>query len=191
MVFLSPFWLIYDDNLENEFDQNLVQIHFCPFSGSRPFDSTSRTWPCYKLEHCFSLAFGFFLMFVLDFFTRLQIGLEQHTRIVVTWTSTLARSELAEPSMPTTTRRTRAPSSWWTPPGPWEACTAEAASSGVADSSVPVEVLAGGTLTWTWRTPDHFKFWARHRRTKKGLFNFNSRHRYFKYDDKNFRMSLV
>jgi len=126
----------------------------------------SGQWSC--------LVCGLFLMFVLDDFTRLLIGLEQHTRIAVTWTSTPARSELAEPSMPTTTRRTRAPSSWWTRRGQWEACTAEAGSLGVVDSSVPAEVQAGGILTWTWRTPDRFKYWARHRRTKKGSLSLLS-----------------
>ena len=80
--------------------------------------------------------------------SRLLIGLEPPTQIVVTRTSTTARSVLEEPSTHTTMRRMRAPSSWWTRPDRCVACMDGAGSSGgVANLGLGVDLVGDGILT--------------------------------------------
>ena len=99
---------------------------------------------------------------------RFPIGRATRTKTGVTWTSMHLSSELAARSMHTTTTRTRAASTWWTPRDRSVPCTGEGGSSAVDGEGFAVDGIP--TKTRETRTRP-CRCSARPRRTRRGEWN--------------------
>ena len=107
----------------------------------------------------------------LVFFCRFPIGRATRTKTGVTWTSMRLSLELVGLSMRTTTTRTRAASTLWTPRDRSAQCTEEEGSSAV-EGEISV-VTTGGIRTKIRETRPlaDCRCSARLRRTKRGMWN--------------------